>query len=68
VSANWSFYSFCFARRVPEWTDFRVGREKRHCLLVQISDAFEDLKSGNDLTGISFSKKPKQGKKKCSQG
>jgi len=27
--------------------------------IVKITDAFEDLKSGNDLTGISCSKQPK---------
>jgi ribosome biogenesis protein UTP30 len=31
--------------------------------IVKISDAFEELKSGNDLTGISCSKEPKQVKK-----
>jgi len=31
--------------------------------IVKITDAFEELKSGNDLTGISCSKEPKQVKK-----
>lgn len=31
--------------------------------IVKITDAFEDLKSGNDLTGISCSQEPKLGKK-----
>jgi len=31
--------------------------------VVKITDAFEDLKSGNDLTGISCSKEPKPVKK-----
>ncbi|XP_060878723.1 ribosomal L1 domain-containing protein 1-like [Metopolophium dirhodum] len=35
--------------------------------IVKISDAFEDLKSGNDLTGISCSKEPKQVKKSAAK-
>lgn len=31
--------------------------------IVKITDAFEDLKAGNDLTGISCSKEPKPAKK-----
>lgn len=31
--------------------------------IVKITDAFEDLKSGNDLTGITCSKEPKVSKK-----
>ncbi|KAE9543037.1 hypothetical protein AGLY_002948 [Aphis glycines] len=35
--------------------------------IVKITDAFEDLKSGNDLTGISCSNKPKPVKKNAAK-
>lgn len=35
--------------------------------IVKITDAFEDLKSGNDLIGISCSKEPKPVKNKTSK-
>lgn len=35
--------------------------------IVKITDAFEVLKSGNDLTGISCSKEPKPAKKKSAK-
>lgn len=35
--------------------------------IVKISDAFEELKSGNDLIGISCSKEPKQVKKSAAK-
>jgi len=35
--------------------------------IVKISDAFEDLKTGNDLTGISCSREPKEVKKSAAK-